>query len=73
MRKVILPKGMLSMFKALGSKLSTKRKDFYYFPFWVSVDRASGETNLHGLDDLPLELQQQIVSFRETLDVQKED
>ena len=43
MRKVILPKGMIELFRNLGSVIFTKRKAFYYFPFWISVDEETGE------------------------------
>jgi hypothetical protein len=68
MRKVILPKGMLQMFKQLGSVIYSKRKTYYYFPHWLCVDEDTGETTLYGLDSLPAEVKEAIASYRETID-----
>jgi len=72
MRKVVLPKGMIELFKNLGSVIFTKRKAFYYFPFWISVDEQTGETQIYGLDELPQEVIESIASIREKIDADVE-
>lgn len=73
MRKVILPKGMLELFKNLGCNFYTKRKSYHSFPLWIEQDYSTGETTIRGIDELPDEIFQLVVNSVESLDVAIED
>lgn len=56
-------KELKSLAENVGTVVHTKREDFYYFPFWVKVDKDE-KTSIVSFEELPDEVIQYINEVR---------
>lgn len=58
-------KAIMRLFETIGSVVYTKRKKYYYFPFWI--EEEEGKTaKLLSFDQLPAEVKQVVMEERES-------